>query len=344
MKPLVYTTTNESITVMYEGKPYTVKKGTPNFVNLKKAIDAKLWDEVPDHLTVAKSVQSWSNDSFKIQGSKVTFKDTSIPDGLAKRIVEMASEGADPTALFKFWERLSKNPSFRSVNQLFDFLVHENIPITDDGCFLAYKSVRSDYRDVHSGHWDNRPGNILRMPRNQISDDPQHACHEGFHVGAMGYVRNFHSNGKIIVCKVDPEHVVCVPYDAGQQKMRVCEYKVIGNYGAELPSTTVDVVERYDNDDEEGVGDMEIDEKSPVVTAKLKSKPERKKTERSESKPLKNAPKKNWTPFNKMGMAELVKQSLDDLRKYATYGLEIVGASKIPGGKTALISKILKSR
>jgi hypothetical protein len=36
--------------------------------------------------------------------------------------------------------------------------------------------------------------------------------------------------------------------------------------------------------------------------------------------------------------------SLDDLRRYATYGMEMVGASKVPGGKSALISKILELR
>ncbi len=45
-----------------------------------------------------------------------------------------------------------------------------------------------------------------------------------------------------------------------------------------------------------------------------------------------------------MDAQKLLEFSLDELRKYATYGLEIVGASKIAGGKTALVGKILKTR
>jgi hypothetical protein len=45
-----------------------------------------------------------------------------------------------------------------------------------------------------------------------------------------------------------------------------------------------------------------------------------------------------------MGMSELMEQSIDTLRQYAGKGLQIVGASKIHGGKTALVAKILEVR
>jgi hypothetical protein len=54
--------------------------------------------------------------------------------------------------------------------------------------------------------------------------------------------------------------------------------------------------------------------------------------------------KKRFDKYEKLATDGLIKLSIDELRKYATYGLEMVGASKIPGGKTALIQKILKAR
>jgi hypothetical protein len=54
--------------------------------------------------------------------------------------------------------------------------------------------------------------------------------------GAPPYVSG---SGRIVVCRVDPEHVVCVPKDASYAKVRVCEYLVIGNFGQALPSTTI---------------------------------------------------------------------------------------------------------
>ncbi len=109
------------------------------------------------------------------------------------------------------------------------------IPITADGCFLAYKGVRADYKDVHSGIFDNSPGQSHEMDRAAVSDDPNYHCHFGFHVGSESYAKGF--GPKVVICKVDPEYVVCVPNDYECQKMRVCKYSVIGNYGCQLPST-----------------------------------------------------------------------------------------------------------
>lgn len=236
----------------------------------------------------------------------------------------MATNGEDPTSLFRFHERLSKNPSWRSVQQLFQFLNHANIPFTKDGCFLAYKSVRSDYKDVHSGSWDNKPGAVNEMPRNQISDDPQQACHEGFHVGALSYARDF-SGSKMVVCKVDPADVVCVPYDSSQEKMRVCKYKVIGEWSGQPLDSLL-------HDDEAVV------EPRPAA----RSTPPRKV--KKEVKVKKTAVSGAYKKYDKMTSAELLSCSIDELRQYAGKGLEIVGASKISGGKVALVSAIEKVR
>lgn len=377
--PFNFMQTHESITVIYQGKTHVIKKGATQFKALEKAINEERWDDVPTHLTVRESVESWSNDEFKIDGSKVTYLGQELPDDINDRILSMAANGEDPTILFRFWERLSKNPSWRSVRQLYSFMKHANIPLTPEGKILTYKSVRHDYKDVHSNTFDNKPGTRNQMPRNQISDDPQVACHEGFHVGAMGYVRSFHSGGRIVVCEVDPEDVVCVPYDSSAQKMRVSNYFVIGNYGTELPSTSVSleeigrvpITDLSDGDEDDDEDDIEEEESEDEVVEE--STPETEEApveedaeeeiedtvepeklellravktdvEEEASPPVKKKPKKGFSKFDKMGMSELIKQPLDSLRKYATYGLEIVGASKIPGGKTALITRILEVR
>ena len=51
-----------------------------------------------------------------------------------------------------------------------------------------------------------------------------------------------------------------------------------------------------------------------------------------------------WAGFDKMDEVELMEQGLDPLRKYAAHVLKIVGASKIPGGKYALVNKIAEVR
>ena len=108
----------------------------------------------------------------------------------------MVTGGEDPQPLLRFYERLSRNPSWRSTQQLFDFLAHENLPIEPSGHFLAYKAVRRDYTDIYSGSVSNAIGQRPTMPRNQISDDADLACHVGFHVGALKYAQDFISSGQ----------------------------------------------------------------------------------------------------------------------------------------------------
>lgn len=309
-----FTLTNESITVVWEGTTHTVQKGQPQFLALKKAIQNEDWKDIPNHLTVAKSLNEWAKGKFTYQNGQFRYNGEPLPGDLGDRAVAMATSGQDPTPLFNFWEKLQKNPSKRSVDQLWGFMEHDGHPLQKNGNFLAYKSVKGDYKDCHSGKFDNSPGAVNEMPRNQISDDPREACHEGFHVGSERYAKGF-SGSRIVICEVDPADVVCVPYDSSQGKMRVCKYKVIGNHNGETLPSTVFIPDA---------------DEAPDVNDEL---------EKKETKPSSKA-----TPFDKMDMHELMSQSIDALRKYAGKTVKIVGASKIPGGKTALVKKIMAVR
>lgn len=422
-KALPYTLTNQSVTVIFEGKSHVVQKGSPNYKALRKAVLDKDWASVPNNLTVAKSIKDWAKGKFTMKDNCFMYEGEQIPSDINTRVIKMATNGEDPTPLFKFWERLKKNPSMRSVLQLWPFLAHKGIPLTKDGTFLAYKGVKSDYKDVHSGLWDNSPGAVNKMPRNQISDDPNHACHEGFHVGALEYAGTF--GPRVVVCEVDPEHVVCVPYDSSQHKMRVCEYKVIGNHnGDHLPSTVyLDDRKRIGKNDDEEIRAEEEEEREeeaaeeaadeveegydpandflaeeceecmekippdylaednkyhaescvhydgthPSKEQEEKEAAEEKKAAKNEKPTKKAAPKKekkgiekkkerkalkkagkalvkNFDRLNSLQTQKLMDETIDTLREYAGKGLKIVGASKVPGGKTGLIAVILKTR
>jgi hypothetical protein len=208
---------------------------------------------------------------------------------------------------------------------------HKGIPLTDDGNFLAYKSVRKDYKDHHSGQFDNSPGVVNEMPRNKISDDPRIECHEGFHVGALEYASTFKSDGRVVVCEVDPVDVVCIPYDYSQQKMRVSKYKVIGNHNGESLSSTTHVDDKYDDipdadwDDSDQDDSYDDEQYDGVVTTSPPQPFDGSKTFKS-SVALRP---RGYSKLNKMSMHELLDVSTEELRKYATKGLKIVGASKL---------------
>lgn len=328
-KMLSYTMTNNVITVMVDGKPHSVKKEQTNFKPLRDALIASDWDLVRERLTPAKSLVSVLGQGFEVgENNSLLYFGDKVPTEITERIEAIVKAGGDPNCLLNFWARLKKNPSNRSVNQLYGFLKHANIPITPEGKLLAYKSVRSDFKDAHSGTINNCPGSVVKMERNKISDDPNEACHYGLHVGALEYARNF--SQKLLVVEVDPADVVSIPYDSSQQKMRVCEYKVVGIYGSKLSSTTYNPADgsfKYVEDDvtvEERIGDDTV-RSGPSAGSWMK------------------VPKK-FKKIHEMTRDELLEQPLDLLRSYASNVLKIVGASRIPGGKISLIAKISNVR
>lgn len=349
MKDLSYTLSRESITVIHLGKSYAVQKGTANFEPLRLALIDERWDDAVGYLTIAKGIEQWAKGDFKVNGETISYKGQPLPASLNKRIIASAAKSEDPTFLFRFWERLQLNPSWRSVQQVFPFLEHDGIPITEDGCFLAYKAVRPDYMDFHSGTVKNSIGSVHEMPRNQISDDPKEACHFGFHVGALSYAQSFgESNRRIVICKVDPADVVCVPYDSAQRKMRVCRYEVTGHYAVKLPSTTY-------REETPKVETPKAPAKETKAQEKAKEPPKGAKAAAPKAKAPtapKEAPKPDtaspdaiiFKRMDELDEDQLLEANLGLLRTYAAQHLKIVGASKIPGGKLALVGHIIKAR
>jgi len=80
------------------------------------------------------------------------------------------------------------------------------------------------YTDMYSRTMSIELGVPVIMPRKDCDSDPAKDCSYGLHVGATKYVENFASSDCVIlVCLVNPMHVVAVPeYD--HSKMRVTEY------------------------------------------------------------------------------------------------------------------------
>jgi len=63
------------------------------------------------------------------------------------------------------------------------------------------------------------------MNRDNVNPDANETCSHGLHVGAFAYANTF--SELLLEVEVNPKDVVAVPPDYNNQKMRVCEYKVI---------------------------------------------------------------------------------------------------------------------
>ena len=180
---------------------------------------------------------TFSDGLVEIKNGQVTYEGEVVHGSISKRILEFMSKGLPFQPLVNFLNNLMENPSMQSQKELYDFLEHEHLPITEDGHFLAYKAVRSDYKDKYRGVFDNSVGKICKMQRAKVDDDRARGCSDGLHAGALNYVAGYgsvESGDRIVIVKINPRDVVSVPSDCNCEKLRTCQYEVVGEYQGEL--------------------------------------------------------------------------------------------------------------
>lgn len=173
-------------------------------------------------------IRSWSCGSFAIAKNKVTWtKDPTfeLHQALQDRLLEYAMNGFPADAFVKFLDRLLSNTSKRSIETFYGFIEQQGLTIDAEGFVIGYKGVNEKLRDVYSGQFDNSPGTRHKMDRRLVDDDPNHACSTGFHFGGWEYAHSF--GPRMVLVKVDPKDLVCVPHDCSQGKVRTCEYEVL---------------------------------------------------------------------------------------------------------------------
>ena len=227
-----------NLTVVLKNKSYQVLPDHTNYKTIIDALPTATEDELLDMVDIEKAVANFSDGQVSIVNGKVMFEGEEVHGSISKRIIEFMSKGLPFEPLVKFLENLMENPSMQSQQELYDFLEHENLPITEDGCFLAYKAVNSDFKDKWKGTFDNKVGQVCEMRRAKVDDNRGRGCSAGLHAGALNYVAeygNVDAGDNIVIVKINPEDVVSVPSDCNCEKLRTCKYEVVGLYQGELP-------------------------------------------------------------------------------------------------------------
>ena len=219
-----------NVTVVIGNKPHTISKTHITYQKVVDAIKAGDWETVQNIIEPKKVVLDYGQGRVSIKGETLYWDGEEFNGTLAVRMINMLQEGFTIEPLINFMENLMENPSKRSVDELYGFLEKNNLPITPDGHFLAYKRVRDDYKDVHSGTMDNSPGQIVSMPRNKVDDDKDKTCSTGLHFCSEGYLKHF-GGARTVIVKINPRDVVSIPSDYDNTKGRACRYEVIGEVG-----------------------------------------------------------------------------------------------------------------
>lgn len=178
-------------------------------------------------ISTKKSIESYVSGDIRIEGNSLFYKDVELVSGLAERIVKAFKANEDISHLVAFLENVMVNPTRKTVYRLFDFLRANDIEITEDGHFLAWKIVTSDFKDCYTRTIDNSVGTTVKMERFNVEDNDEITCSSGLHVCSKGYLGHYGNSSDIVVrVKVHPKDVVSIPTDYSDAKMRVCEYYV----------------------------------------------------------------------------------------------------------------------
>jgi len=191
----------------------------------------------------------WKLDGYAVKlYNEDTGKYENVPLAIEKKVLQYVDEGLPPEPLMRFWTKLQRNPSALCQQRLFDCLEVNEHPITEDGCFIAYRSIRKDWKDKHSGTMDNSVGRVLTMPREDVCSDMDQTCAPGLHVASFDYANHsFGSSGdRLVICKVHPEDVVAIPRDYNSQKMRTCRFEVLAEMKGPRKELTTAL---YDDED-----------------------------------------------------------------------------------------------
>lgn len=247
-----YIFTGNSLTVAIDGKLRTMDKSHYNWRDAVDALNDEDFEKLETLFDSKKSVEDFSEGNIEVKDGIVYYAGEEINNHIIERLLSFMREGLPYKPLLRFLEKLMLNPSRRAVNELYSFLEHKSMPLTESGNFLAYKGVSSEFRDKYSGRIDNSVGEIVSMPRNQVCDDANHGCSSGLHAGSYNYAKGYSSGGgHLVVVEIDPSDVVSIPHDCDQQKLRTTKYRVLKVCETILEEQLYEDYPVYDDEEEE---------------------------------------------------------------------------------------------
>lgn len=240
-----YIIKSDSVTLFLGGAGATIASDHINFTKIVEKLYAgdtdvagfKLLIDVaaglgasvsPTSVNASDSEQSVTFD--RVSGT-LKYKGYPLHGYVAAKATELYKAGSEkPLQKFlAFLENLYRNPRSSIADRLYRFLEVGNMPITDDGYFLAYKKIRNNWKDIHSNTMLNQVGMTVEMPRVLVNDKDTDTCSTGLHFCSYEYLSQFSSSGsddRVVVLKIDPADVVSIPTDYNDTKGRACKYVI----------------------------------------------------------------------------------------------------------------------
>jgi hypothetical protein len=246
-KHIASTVTDSGILLFVDGARYVIGNDHPNFGKIKDAIGRGDYDSIADLADIRSAVRKWMNNGseFALTDDLIHLNGLPFSEAVTDKVLAMIDAGNTADPLFNFLRKVRENPAKHAQDELLLFCVANGFMIHEDGDVLAYKSVRGDYTDIHSGKFRNAVGDVVEMPRFQVDDKRENTCSTGLHFASHEYASTWAGaidgdNRRLMVMKIHPKDVVSIPVDYNNQKGRCARYEVIAELGGNpLPKREV---------------------------------------------------------------------------------------------------------
>lgn len=235
---IAYTITPSSVNLLLHGRMRTLNSTHPNFSAVREALknyglygaSPELEARIADLVDIPQFIAKVTAGRVKVGDNAVYFDDKEVHGVIAKRLLGMLGHGFNISPLARFLDRLMANPIPTAADELYLWMEQSELPLTDDGCFLAFKKVRDDYKSYHDGQTDNSIGSKLPLLSEDSYDtDRRRTCSSGYHFCSFNYLHSYYGDkGRVVICKIAPEDVVSIPHGYNNAKGRAKTYEIIG--------------------------------------------------------------------------------------------------------------------
>lgn len=228
-----YLITGSSATVIRlvngDSTTFQINKTHPKFKEVLAMILAGSYEDAITEIDKKELLKKYTVGLLTIENNQVKYAGKVLNNKLTNRLLDdINSGGTFHKHLGSFMDRAMNNVSEKSVSELWDFIEHNDIQLTENGMLIGWKKVTkcdNGYVDSYTKKIPNNLGTTVHMPRSLVNDNRSQTCSQGLHVGAWTYVPSF-SGDTILRVIVDPADVVSVPSDYNGAKMRASRYYI----------------------------------------------------------------------------------------------------------------------
>jgi hypothetical protein len=241
----------DELIVALNGVPYVIDIDDYRYESICEALEEKDEEALENLLSTkrraASLVNNLAEEGIEESFGCYTYKGNPIDMDLSEYL-RAALDSSDVMPIVKFIQRLFKNPSQDTRDRLFVFMEKNKMPIDENGHFLAFKGVASNYFDKHTGTVYNGPGvTVPLMEWDEVDTNPNNTCSRGYHACSKDYLDGWvHTGDRVVAVSIDPANVASIPIDYDGAKLRCRQYTVLNDitdqYMAEKQETILRTV------------------------------------------------------------------------------------------------------